>query len=105
MQGDHRRYLAELSAGADRGKSAQDAHDSFQSASEIAMTNRPATHPVPLGLALTSSVFFHEVFGSPEEACFNLTVVEKDRALTESGERLEHLRAASPLSTNTLFPA
>lgn len=42
------------------------AHDAYQSASETAISELPATHPVRLGLALNFSVFYYEVFSSPE---------------------------------------
>mmetsp|Transcript_105190 Transcript_105190/g.224699 ORF Transcript_105190/g.224699 Transcript_105190/m.224699 type:complete len:256 (+) Transcript_105190:74-841(+) len=69
MKGDYWRYLAEFAAGADHSKYAQDAHDSYQAASEIAITELPPTHPIRLGLALNFSVFYYEVFSSPEKAC------------------------------------
>lgn len=69
MKGDYHRYLAEFASGEMHNKCAQDAHDSYQSASEIAIAELPATHPIRLGLALNFSVFYYEVFSSPEKAC------------------------------------
>jgi len=69
MKGDYHRYLAEFSSGEQHNKCAQEAHDSYQTASEIAIAELPPTHPIRLGLALNFSVFYYEVFGSPEKAC------------------------------------
>lgn len=69
MKGDYHRYLAEFAGGEQHSKCAQEAHDSYQSASEIAVAELPPTHPIRLGLALNFSVFYYEVFSSPEKAC------------------------------------
>lgn len=68
MKGDYYRYLAEFASGDQRTKCAQEAHDSYQSAMEIA-GKLPPSHPIRLGLALNFSVFYYEVFGSPDKAC------------------------------------
>merc|ERR1712083_1282116 len=41
----------------------------YQSASEIALSSLQPTDPIRLGLALNFSVFYYEVFASPEKAC------------------------------------
>jgi len=69
MKGDYFRYLAEFATDAQRQQCAQDAHDAYAAASEIANSQLPATHPIRLGLALNFSVFYFEVFGSAEQAC------------------------------------
>eukprot|EP00933_Yihiella_yeosuensis_P042379 TRINITY_DN3693_c1_g1_i1.p1 TRINITY_DN3693_c1_g1~~TRINITY_DN3693_c1_g1_i1.p1 ORF type:complete len:252 (-),score=53.09 TRINITY_DN3693_c1_g1_i1:342-1097(-) len=69
MKGDYSRYLAEFASGENHSKVAQEAHDAYQSASELAISELPATHPSRLGLALNFSVFYYEVFASPEKAC------------------------------------
>lgn len=69
MKGDYHRYLSEFATGENHSKCAQEAHDAYQSASETAISELPATHPVRLGLALNFSVFYYEVFSSPEKAC------------------------------------
>jgi len=69
MKGDYHRYLAEFATNENHSKCAQEAHDSYQSASEIAIADLPPTHPIRLGLALNFSVFYYEVFSSPERAC------------------------------------
>ena len=51
--------------GEQHSKCAQEAHDAYQSASETAISELPATHPVRLGLALNFAVFYYEVFSSP----------------------------------------
>lgn len=69
MKGDYHRYLAEFASGENHSKCAQEAHDSYQEASSIAIAELPPTHPIRLGLALNFSVFYYEVFSSPEKAC------------------------------------
>lgn len=69
MKGDYHRYLAEFASGENHSKCAQEAHDSYQSASETAISELPPTHPIRLGLALNFSVFYYEVYSSPEKAC------------------------------------
>jgi len=41
----------------------------YKSASDIAVTELPPTHPIRLGLALNFSVFYYEILNSPERAC------------------------------------
>lgn len=69
MQGDYQRYLAEFSAAELRGKFAEDAHGSYKQASEIAVAKMRPADPIRLGLALNFSVFYYEIFSSPEKAC------------------------------------
>jgi len=69
LKGDYHRYQAEFASGEDHSKCAQDAHDAYQHASEIALSFLQPTDPVRLGLALNFSVFYYEVFASPEKAC------------------------------------
>jgi len=69
MKADYHRYLAEFASSEDHSKHSQDAHDAYKAASEIALTELPPTHPTRLGLALNFSVFYYEVFSSPEKAC------------------------------------
>mmetsp|Transcript_59361 Transcript_59361/g.133749 ORF Transcript_59361/g.133749 Transcript_59361/m.133749 type:complete len:256 (+) Transcript_59361:90-857(+) len=85
MKGDYYRYLAEFSSGEQHNKCASDAHDSYQSASEIAMVELPQTHPIRLGLALNFSVFYYEVFSSPEKACM-LAKAAFDDAMSTMGD-------------------
>jgi len=69
MKGDYCRYKAEFASGENHSKCAQEAHDAYQSASETAISELPPTHPQRLGLALNFSVFYYEVFSTPEKAC------------------------------------
>jgi len=69
MKADYHRYLAEFASSENHSKHSQDAHDAYKSASEIALCELPPTNPIRLGLALNFSVFYYEVFGSPEKAC------------------------------------
>jgi len=68
MKGDYFRYLAEFADGDARGKCAEDAMTAYGEASTVA-ANLDPTHPVRLGLALNYSVFYYEVYSSPEKAC------------------------------------
>merc|ERR1712216_517066 len=69
LKADYHRYLAEFSQGEQHSKNAQDAHDSYQQSSDIACKDLAPTNPHRLGLALNFSVFYYEVFSSPEKAC------------------------------------
>lgn len=69
MKADYHRYLAEFASQENHSKHSQDAHDSYKAASDIALSQLPPTHPTRLGLALNFSVFYYEVFSSPEKAC------------------------------------
>lgn len=54
----------------------------YKSASEIATTDLPPTHPIRLGLALNFSVFYYEILNSPERAC-RLAKTAFDDAIAE----------------------
>ncbi|KAI0566540.1 14-3-3 protein-like protein [Gracilaria domingensis] len=69
MKGDYHRYVAEFSGGDARQKSAQSSLDAYKSATDIAMTELPPTHPIRLGLALNFSVFYYEILDAPDAAC------------------------------------
>nr|CAI5845867.1 unnamed protein product [Callosobruchus analis] len=68
-QGDYHRYLAEFATGNDRKDAAEHSLVAYKSASDIAMTELPPTHPIRLGLALNFSVFYYEILNSPDRAC------------------------------------
>jgi len=69
MKGDYHRYLAEFSTGDQRKLAAENSLTAYKSASEIAVTELPPTHPIRLGLALNFSVFYYEILNSPDRAC------------------------------------
>jgi len=69
MKGDYHRYVAEFTAGNKRKEAADSSLQSYQSASDIANTELPPTHPIRLGLALNFSVFYYEILNSPDRAC------------------------------------
>jgi hypothetical protein len=63
------RYLAEFQNGDVRKDSAAEALEAYSSASQIATSDLPPTHPIRLGLALNFSVFYYEILNSPDRAC------------------------------------
>jgi len=69
MKGDYHRYLAEFATGNNRKEAAENALIPYKSASDIAITELPPTHPIRLGLALNFSVFCYEILNSPDRAC------------------------------------
>jgi len=69
MKGDYHRYLAEFSSGNARKEAAEQSLLAYKSASDIALTELPPTHPIRLGLALNFSVFYYEILNSPDRAC------------------------------------
>merc|ERR1719405_279572 len=90
MKGDYYRYLAEFQQGGARKESASEALDSYQSASGIASSDLPPTHPIRLGLALNFSVFYYEILNAPDQACsiakqaFDDAIAELDTLSEES---------------------
>jgi len=69
MKGDYHRYLAEFATGNGRKEAAENSLIAYKSASDIAVTELPPTHPIRLGLALNFSVFYYEILNSPDRAC------------------------------------
>ncbi|XP_022961981.1 14-3-3 protein 7-like isoform X2 [Cucurbita pepo subsp. pepo] len=69
MKGDYNRYLAEFKSGQEREEAADQSMKAYESASSIASSDLPPTHPIRLGLALNYSVFYYEILNSPERAC------------------------------------
>lgn len=63
---------------------------SDKTASTIASTELPPTHPIRLGLALNFSVFYYEILNSPDKACglakaaFDDAIAELDTLSEES---------------------
>lgn len=68
-KGDYHRYLAEFATGAERKSAAENSLIAYKSASDVAVTELPPTHPIRLGLALNFSVFYYEILNSPDRAC------------------------------------
>eukprot|EP01086_Lenisia_limosa_P008037 TRINITY_DN286_c0_g1_i1.p1 TRINITY_DN286_c0_g1~~TRINITY_DN286_c0_g1_i1.p1 ORF type:complete len:262 (+),score=119.10 TRINITY_DN286_c0_g1_i1:91-876(+) len=90
MKGDYHRYLAEFLTGQPRKDSAESSLVAYKSASDIATTELPPTHPIRLGLALNFSVFYYEILNSPDRACrlakraFDEAIAELDTLSEES---------------------
>lgn len=90
MKGDYHRYLAEFQSGESRKDSAGKALEAYSSASSIANSELPPTHPIRLGLALNFSVFYYEILNSPDKAChlakqaFDDAIAELDTLSEES---------------------
>lgn len=82
MKGDYHRYLAEFSNESERKDAAQLSLDAYKQATDIANTDLTPTHPIRLGLALNFSVFYYEIFNSPESAC-DLAKKAFDEAIAE----------------------
>ena len=79
MKGDYHRYFAEVASGEEQKAAALAA---YSSASDIASSSLPSTHPVRLGLALNFSVFYYEILKQPEKGCA-LAKQAFDEAVTE----------------------
>lgn len=90
MKGDYHRYLAEFAVAENRKDAADASLSAYQSASEVAVTELPPTHPIRLGLALNFSVFYYEILNSPDKAChlakqaFDDAIAELDTLSEES---------------------
>ena len=69
MKGDYYRYIAEYSQGEAHQTAADGALEAYTSATEVATSHLKTTHPIRLGLALNSSVFYYEVMNDSTRAC------------------------------------
>uniref|UniRef100_A0A672JDW7 14-3-3 protein epsilon n=1 Tax=Salarias fasciatus TaxID=181472 RepID=A0A672JDW7_SALFA len=90
MKGDYFRYLAEFATGNERKEAAESSLVAYKTATDLAMTELPPTHPIRLGLALNFSVFYYEILNSPDRACrlakaaFDDAIAELDTLSEES---------------------
>ncbi|KAL6048527.1 putative multifunctional chaperone ixodes scapularis multifunctional chaperone [Balamuthia mandrillaris] len=82
MKGDYHRYLAEFATGDGRKEAAEHSLGAYKSATDIAATELPPTHPIRLGLALNFSVFNYEILNAPDKAC-QLAKQAFDEAIAE----------------------
>lgn len=72
MKGDYYRYMAEYKdgeEGKDRETSVTNAKDAYEKAMDLAQAKMTPVHPNRLGLALNFSVFYYEIWNSPDKAC------------------------------------
>uniref|UniRef100_A0A665VAQ1 14-3-3 protein epsilon-like n=1 Tax=Echeneis naucrates TaxID=173247 RepID=A0A665VAQ1_ECHNA len=90
LKGDYHRYLAEFATGNDRKEAAENSLVAYKTATDLAMSELPPTHPIRLGLALNFSVFYYEILNSPDRACrlakaaFDDAIAELDTLSEES---------------------
>jgi len=68
MKADYYRYLAEFSLKRDRERYADLSLNAYKMAYKHALSTLEPTHPTRLGLALNFSVYYHDVYRSPERA-------------------------------------
>ncbi|XP_030007740.1 tyrosine 3-monooxygenase/tryptophan 5-monooxygenase activation protein, epsilon polypeptide 1 isoform X2 [Sphaeramia orbicularis] len=89
-KGDYHRYLAEFATGNNRKEAAENSLVAYKTATDLAMSELPPTHPIRLGLALNFSVFYYEILNSPDRACrlakaaFDDAIAELDTLSEES---------------------
>ena len=69
MKGDYHRYMAEYADDNKQKEIGESASKAYDEAKEIAERSLKTTHPIRLGLALNSSVFYYEVMSDPTKAC------------------------------------
>jgi 14-3-3 protein epsilon len=69
MKGDYYRYISEYASGDAHKEVGQKALAAYTQATEQATSSLKTTHPIRLGLALNSSVFYYEVMNDPAKAC------------------------------------
>ena len=98
MMGDYHRYPAEFTPGLG------DKQKVLRSASDIAVTGLPPTHPIRLGLGLNFSVFYHKMLNSPDRAC-HLAKQAFDNAIAELDTLTLLCRLHTPLSHRISPPA
>ncbi|XP_008291071.1 tyrosine 3-monooxygenase/tryptophan 5-monooxygenase activation protein, epsilon polypeptide 1 isoform X1 [Stegastes partitus] len=90
MKGDYHRYLAEFATGNNRKEAAENSLVAYKTATDLATSELPPTHPIRLGLALNFSVFYYEILNSPDRACrlakaaFDDAIAELDTLSEES---------------------
>uniref|UniRef100_H2TUP1 14-3-3 protein epsilon n=1 Tax=Takifugu rubripes TaxID=31033 RepID=H2TUP1_TAKRU len=82
MKGDYHRYLAEFATGNSRKEAAENSLVAYKTATDLATSELPPTHPIRLGLALNFSVFYYEILNSPDRAC-RLAKAAFDDAIAE----------------------
>src|SRR5271154_384345 len=90
MKGDYYRYLAEFETGDARKGASDSSLEAYKVASDTATQELAPTHPIRLGLALNFSVFYYEIYNSPDQAChlakqaFDDAIAELDTLSEES---------------------
>ncbi|KAI0092026.1 14-3-3 domain-containing protein [Irpex rosettiformis] len=70
MRGDYYRYLAEFTKDHHDDKNASASLEAYKFAYKHALVTLEPTHPTRLGVALNFAVFYHDIWDSPERACY-----------------------------------
>ena len=70
LKGDYYRYKCEFASGKDFDEACDKAEKVYNEAYEMANRDIPITNSTRLGLALNYSVFYYEIKGLKEKACF-----------------------------------
>ncbi|RZB91862.1 14-3-3-like protein D [Glycine soja] len=74
-KGDYYCYLVEYKSGNEKKEAVDQSMKAYESATTAAEADLPPTHPIRLGLALNSSVFYYEILNSPESHLWQTTTV------------------------------
>lgn len=69
-RGDYYRYLAEFTKDQLGDENASSSLDAYKYAYKHAVLSLDPMHPTRLGLALNFAVYYHDIYESPEHACF-----------------------------------
>ena len=67
MKGEYNRYIAEFAEGDLKKQASDDAKKAYDEAVEV-VKSLPALNPIYLGLALSYSVFYYEIFNEHKKA-------------------------------------
>jgi len=93
MKGDYYRYLAEITHQKAEGGFSSSSLEAYKQAYRLALGALDAAHPTRLGLALNFSVYYHDVYDSPERAChlakhaFDEALIELDKVPSGNAPR------------------
>jgi 14-3-3 protein epsilon len=69
IRADYERYMAEVSVSGEHSRWGEQSHNSYKASADLALCFLPPVHPTRLGLMLNFSVFYYDIYNSPERAC------------------------------------